>query len=234
MATKAKSADTVRVLKGQEAEDAVLQYIKRMNRPFGAVDVAANLKGTVPKTATQKILVALAEKGELVQKTYGKTSFFVVNQANIKSIPPDELAALEAESKLIEESNAVGAVEIKAALLELAKLKNTPTDDDLDTQIASTEDAIASHTTRLAPLRAGAPKISPHELAQLDADWARWRAEWVRRRRVFENFWALATDALPPQDAAALAEDLGIEIDTAEHGVLERADADKNLKRKRA
>lgn len=42
-----------------------------MNRPFGAVDVAANLKGAVPKTATQKILVALAEKGELVQKTYG-------------------------------------------------------------------------------------------------------------------------------------------------------------------
>lgn len=42
-----------------------------MNRPFGAVDVSANLKGAVPKTATQKILVALAEKGELVQKTYG-------------------------------------------------------------------------------------------------------------------------------------------------------------------
>lgn len=43
-----------------------------MNRPYGAVDVAANLKGAVPKTATQKILVALAEKGELVQKVYGE------------------------------------------------------------------------------------------------------------------------------------------------------------------
>ena len=66
------------------AEDKVLEYIKwvkhisrsssthltsitQMNRPFGAVDVSANLKGAVPKTATQKILVALAEKGELVQ-----------------------------------------------------------------------------------------------------------------------------------------------------------------------
>lgn len=43
-----------------------------MNRPYGAVDVSANLKGAVPKTATQKILLALAERGELVQKTYGK------------------------------------------------------------------------------------------------------------------------------------------------------------------
>ena len=42
-----------------------------MNRPYGAVDVAANLKGAVPKATVQKILVALAEKGELVQKTYG-------------------------------------------------------------------------------------------------------------------------------------------------------------------
>ena len=33
--------------------------------------MAANLKGAIPKTAAQKILVALAEKGELVQKTYG-------------------------------------------------------------------------------------------------------------------------------------------------------------------
>jgi 26S proteasome regulatory subunit (ATPase 3-interacting protein) len=43
-----------------------------MNRPYGAVDVSANLKGVVPKSATQKILVTLAEKGELVQKTYGQ------------------------------------------------------------------------------------------------------------------------------------------------------------------
>lgn len=47
-----------------------------MNRPYGAVDVSANLKGAVPKTATQKILLALAEKGELMQKTYGKIVYW--------------------------------------------------------------------------------------------------------------------------------------------------------------
>lgn len=49
-----------------------------MNRPYGAVDVSANLKGAVPKTATQKILLSLAEKGELVQKTYGKKHLHTV------------------------------------------------------------------------------------------------------------------------------------------------------------
>ena len=43
-----------------------------MNRPYGAVDVAANLKGAVPKSAVQKVMVALAEKGELTQKVYGE------------------------------------------------------------------------------------------------------------------------------------------------------------------
>ena len=55
----------------------------QMNRPYGAVDVAANLKGAVPKTATQKILVALAEKGELVQKTYGTPAFWSITGSQL-------------------------------------------------------------------------------------------------------------------------------------------------------
>jgi hypothetical protein len=56
-----------------------------MNRPYGAVDVSANLKGAVPKTATQKILLALAEKGELAQKTYGRPDCqsLVLNTSNL-------------------------------------------------------------------------------------------------------------------------------------------------------
>jgi 26S proteasome regulatory subunit (ATPase 3-interacting protein) len=87
-----------------------------MNRPYGAVDVSANLKGAVPKAATQKILVALAEKGELIQKTYGKTTFFVANQANLESVPPEKLAALEVEYKKIDEENKIRGAEVKALI----------------------------------------------------------------------------------------------------------------------
>ena len=38
------------------------------------------------------------------------------------------------------------------------------------------------------------------------------------------RFWGLATDALTPQQATELGEDLGVEWDTAEHGVLERGE----------
>lgn len=107
-------------------------------------------------------------------------------------------------------------------------------------------------TKNLQPLRSGAPPISSEELAQIYADWTKWRAEWVRRRKIFNTyvdsalrtalcvcaaavllcwclharfssrFWHLAVDALPPQEAKDLEELLGIELDTPEHAALEQ------------
>ena len=61
-----------------------------MNRPFGAVDVAPNLKGAVPKATTQKILVALAEKGEIVQKAYGVYKFVKKNFLHLQPLRENE------------------------------------------------------------------------------------------------------------------------------------------------
>ncbi|KAJ3757019.1 TBPIP-domain-containing protein [Lentinula raphanica] len=236
MASKQKP--DVKVLKGQEAENKVLEYIRRMNRPYGAVDVAANLKGAVPKTATQKILVALAEKGELVQKNYGKTTFFVVNQTKIDTLSPEKISALEEDFKKLDDENKALALQIKTATTELSKIRNLPSDSELEEQLASIEDAVVKRTSLLQPLRSGAPPVSSEEVAQIDTDWLKWREEWIRRKKIFNTLWALATDSLPPQDAAILSEDLGIEEDTPEHTALEKshlcADTKKNLlKRKR-
>ncbi|KAI0819303.1 TBPIP-domain-containing protein [Trametes gibbosa] len=223
MASKAKAADgKVPVLKGKEAEERVLDYIRRMNRPFGAVDVSANLKGAVPKAATQKIMVALAEKGDLVQKTYGKTTFFVANQASLEDMPSEKLAALEAEVKRIEEDDKTLGADVKSLGSELAKLKSTPTDEELAAEVRRAADAVQKARGRLEPLQTGTPLISAEESAELERDWMRWRKEWIRRRKIFNTFWSLATDALAPQEATELGDDLGIELDTAEHGTLER------------
>ncbi|EPT01916.1 hypothetical protein FOMPIDRAFT_1144534 [Fomitopsis schrenkii] len=223
MTSKQNRADPkVPALKGKEAEDKVLAYVKMMNRPFGAVDVSANLKGAVPKPATQKILVALAEKGEVVQKTYGKTTFFVANQDRLEDVSAERLADLENEHKSIEEENKTLAADVRALSTELAKIRATPTDEALARSLEGVLSATETARTRLAPLRAGTPLVSVAERAQLAADAAAWRAEWVRRRKVFNTLWQLATDPLPPREAAELAEELGIEQDTPEHGALER------------
>ncbi|EAU91536.2 hypothetical protein CC1G_02025 [Coprinopsis cinerea okayama7 len=234
MASKAKDAK-VPTLKGQEAEAKILGYLKQMNRPFGAVDVAANLKGAIPKATVQKLLVALAEKGELVQKTYGKTTFFVVNQSTLEVVAAEKLTSLEAEIKTLEEENKQLAMDVKGLSSELTKAKSSLTNEELSAQIENLETENAQIHSRLLPLRQGAQPISPEELQQLQTDWEKWKTEWVRRRKVFQNLWGLAADALAPQDAAVLEEELGIECDTPEHQALEQSPLfiQKTLKRKR-
>ncbi|KAF5388778.1 hypothetical protein D9757_005619 [Collybiopsis confluens] len=245
MSSKAKS--DAKVLKGQEAHsDASCP-------PDGAVDIAANLKGAVPKAATQKILVALAEKGELIQKTYGKTTFFVANQAKIDTLAPAQISVLEEEYKKLDEENKLFSSQIKSAIAELAKIRNTPSDSGLCEQITSVEEEIVKRSALLEPLRTGAPPMTTDEIAQIEASWLKWKDEWMRRRKVFntsalkgllqvsqltfwaDRFWQIATDVLPPQDATILSEDLGIEYDTPEHAALEKSSlcARDNLKRKR-
>jgi 26S proteasome regulatory subunit, ATPase 3, interacting protein len=55
----------------ETAEELILTYMTQQNRPFAATDVHLNLKGAVTKTAAQKALLALADKGKLLKKEYG-------------------------------------------------------------------------------------------------------------------------------------------------------------------
>ncbi|KAG7090968.1 hypothetical protein E1B28_010035 [Marasmius oreades] len=136
----------------------------------------------------------------------------------------------------MDQENRQLAAQVKAAGGDLAKLKITPSDVDLDTQISETRDAIAKRLALLQPLRTGSELVSAENLAQVDAEWTKWRAEWIRRRKIFMSFWHLITDTLSPQDAETLSGDLGIEFDTAEHVSVENGPLCANsnpMKRKR-
>lgn len=51
----------------------------------------------------------------------------------------------------------------------------------------SVDPQIAKRTVLLQPLRSGAPPISAEEIAQIDADWLKWREEWIRRKKTFNS-----------------------------------------------
>ncbi|PAV23331.1 TBPIP-domain-containing [Pyrrhoderma noxium] len=228
------NTDKAQVLKGQEAEDAILSYLKKMNRPFGAVDVAANLKGAVPKSTTQKILATLAEKGEITQKPYGKTVFYVAKQSDLEDIPPEKLADLESEYKDLEEDIRGLQEDVKRANSELNKLKGTPTDEDLDAQLKDINNAVQKTLNYLNPLRTGTSTLlTADEMDKLDSKWTNWRAEWIKRHRIYNNLWHIISDSIPPQAADELKEELGIEEDTDEHHDIERGPLCSSIPSKR-
>lgn len=51
---------------------------------------------------------------KLIASIVGKTTFFVINQATIDSIPAEKLTALEAEQKAIDEENKMLAADLRS------------------------------------------------------------------------------------------------------------------------
>ena len=43
-------------------------------------------------------------------------------------------------------------------------------------------------TAHLEPLRSGSSIVSADELAAMDREWIQWRAEWVRRKKIFNKY----------------------------------------------
>lgn len=218
-ATTTKSEKT---LKGKEAEDRVVGYLREMNRPFGAADISANIKGVVSKPATQKILLAAAERGEITQKTYGKVQLFVANQADLEDLPENKRQELSTEIQSLAEQNRELNMKNKALQQELARIRSMPTDADLLTNITQIRTKVNEALSQLEPLRQGAPMVTQEELCEMETSWKKYRAEWILRKKIFKELWCSFTDQLPPSESQDLASDLGIEFDTEEHVELEK------------
>jgi 26S proteasome regulatory subunit (ATPase 3-interacting protein) len=50
----------------------ILSYLRKQNRPYSAIDISANLKNRVTKTAAAKLLKDLHERGEIEGRLAGK------------------------------------------------------------------------------------------------------------------------------------------------------------------
>lgn len=132
MPSKVKeSEEKGKSVKGQEAEDLILKYMREVNRPYGAIDITANLKGAVAKAQVQKVLQALADRGEITQKIVGKSSFFVINQANLPEMPRDQLNGLEDECRVIEGEVKDLQTQAKQLQQEFNRIKSTLGDEEL-------------------------------------------------------------------------------------------------------
>jgi 26S proteasome regulatory subunit (ATPase 3-interacting protein) len=112
----------------------------------------------------------------------GKSTFFVYNQSKIENLPAEKLGILEAQLKEVEEENKLLAAEAKTLsagiwssetlvipwsiqpLLELAKIKYTPTDSELDAQVVQTEEKV-----RISP----SPALCGGILSQYGSRWSR-------------------------------------------------------------
>ncbi|GAO48130.1 hypothetical protein G7K_2312-t2 [Saitoella complicata NRRL Y-17804] len=172
-----------------------------------------NLHNAISKPNTQKILQVLADRGDLLMKTYGKQSVFVVKQ-DTGNVPSAEVLA-EMDGKIEQLKERVQGVKDgnRALQNEFNQVTATPPTNTLAPLLANLQTEIQTLSTRLAPLRTGANPITPAERKQIDTDYHNMRKEWQKRRKWFKNLWGMIEEGSGMTEAKELFERLGIEED---------------------
>ncbi|XP_026670676.1 homologous-pairing protein 2 homolog, partial [Ceratina calcarata] len=67
-------------------DDTVYNFMKLRNRPYSLNDIVSNLHNELGKSAVQKSLDKLVEKGKVFVKAYGKQKIYCPVQDTTQSI----------------------------------------------------------------------------------------------------------------------------------------------------
>ena len=103
----------------------MLAYINEQNKPFNANTIFENLHKEIKKAQVVRVLSDLAQEyifliyvnnsGKIIEKEYGKSKVYFVNQDQFPEVDESELKQMDEEIGSLEEE----ATELKTALATL-------------------------------------------------------------------------------------------------------------------
>ncbi|ORY34339.1 Tat binding protein 1-interacting protein-domain-containing protein [Naematelia encephala] len=225
-----KTAVKEKVVKGDEAEDMVLQYLRSVNRPYASTDVSANLKNKVPKAAAQKILASLADKGALTVKTYGKQTIFVYNQSTLPVLPANEMAALDKDLKVHQGQLDDQRKQLRSAQSELSTQEAQPRTSEISKEIERVKAENEMTLRAILPFRGSADSksnatpMSAEDTRRIDEEFIKWRKEWVSRRKMYKELLGMLQDGGQITDVNSFQDDQGIIVDDHEAKEVEEGE----------
>ena len=97
-------------------------------------------------------------------------------------------------------------------IIELSKLTNSSTDEDLEKEIRILEKQVNDLEGRIEELKQGKIEISETERKRIDQDYDKMRDYWKSRKKIFRSVWDTITEVLPGSPKEFM-EELGIESD---------------------
>ncbi|KAF2257558.1 TBPIP-domain-containing protein [Lojkania enalia] len=194
MAPRKEKAEKVRA---NEAAAAVLNYLRKQNRPYSATDVSANLHNKVTKAAAAKILKDLHERSEIEGRPAGKQIVYHALQCP-DSIIPSQIADLDATISSLRTQTADLQAATKTLRIALSSLNSTLSTSDLIASIQCLGIEKKEIVDRLASFKAGKAKnITKKEKNDVESEWTKWAAIAKRREKIAGEIWKLIEDVLP-------------------------------------
>ncbi|XP_067145277.1 homologous-pairing protein 2 homolog [Centruroides vittatus] len=198
--------------KGKSVNDAVLEYLKKQNRPYSAIDVFNNLHKEHGKTAVVKCLESLAEKNEIKEKVYGKQKIYYADQDRMESLDEKQIAKMDQD---ISETTSVlkglqGEVKSKETLL--ASLKNSLTDEQIRNKLEELRKENGEMETRLKELKCRSKDVPPEAKEKIARENESALKEWRKRKRMACDILETVLEGYP-KGKKALLEEIGVETD---------------------
>ncbi|RYN36510.1 hypothetical protein AA0115_g1492 [Alternaria tenuissima] len=183
-----------------EASDLVLEYLRKQNRPYSAIDVSANLHNKVTKASAAKILKDLHEQKAIEGRVAGKQIVYHALQNAAEACTTEQLAALD-ESVLNVRTRTISLLtSAKNLRSSLSSLNSTLSTTDLIASIHGLETERAEIVTRLDGLKKGkAKKITVAEREATEKEWKRSVRVAKIRKKIAMEMWKLIEGKLPDQ-----------------------------------
>lgn len=203
-----------------EAEQAVLNYMQKTNRPYSMLNVFENLHRAIAKPSLTKLLDNLVVKEELVSKTYGKAKIYFMNQAKLPVPSEEERASLEEQIRAATGDCGALEQELKTAEATLSSITSQISDADLDSTLKQLDEEAAALEEKIATLdQPGRAPVSPGRKDALKRKFTTYRTAWVARKRLAMDAVNQIADGMEKKPKVVM-DQIGIETD-AEAGIKE-------------
>ncbi|KAF7876856.1 uncharacterized protein EAF02_008076 [Botrytis sinoallii] len=196
--------EKVKAVTGDEAQEVLLEYLSRENRPFSAGDISGNLHGKVTKTLTDKLLKELCNSGLINGKGTngdGKGSQWVYWAFKI----PILLSLPNNSQKWILRLKICREIEYTTC-----GVKKGNGVQELKDEIERLEEGKREKEERLRGLREGKEVVRKEEVGRVEREFTYWGKMRGVRKRGFEGVEGLLLEGMSKED---VWEKAGIEGD---------------------
>ncbi|EMR89118.1 putative tbp1-interacting protein tbpip protein [Botrytis cinerea BcDW1] len=210
--------EKIKAVTGDEAQEVLLEYLSRENRPFSAGDISGNLHGKVTKTLTDKLLKELCNSGLINGKGTngdGKGSqwvYWALQDPN-SSLSPEQLAEMDSQIQDLQGRLPELKMDGRKLNLQLAGMKKEMGVLELKDRIERLEEEKREKEERLGVLREGKEVVRKEEVERVERDFAYWGKMRGVRKRGFEGVEGMLLEGMSRED---VWEKAGIEGDGEE------------------
>lgn len=164
------------------------------------------------KTAVERALATLVEKGQVIKKEYGKAKIFLLAQDKLDQPNTEDIASSDAKIRELTSEYEQCSQNLSSKREKVASLKSQYTLQDAKKRVESLEDELASKTAKRAQLGDGSMLMSKEEKLAIDKSYFDLRSLWKKYKALAASVLDQISEGTGKRKEE-LREEIGIETD---------------------